>query len=119
MNAFVKKIVNVINHLVFTPPAPPWELAKFANHTLVRHTKGGLYLVVGQPTVFVLEHDRTPAYAYLMQDGRICIRTQLEFEDGRFTQVGKEEAETLWLAGDLDFIEKYFDQLNANCVVMV
>jgi hypothetical protein len=63
---------------------------KFAVGDEIRHIKsGGMYIVMGTPNEYVIEATREPAYAYLMPDGRICIRSQAEVEDGRF-----EEAET-------------------------
>jgi hypothetical protein len=62
---------------------------KFLEGTEVRHIKsGGIYLITGTPHEFVIEATREPAYAYLMPDGRTCVRSQAEMEDGRF-----EEAE--------------------------
>jgi hypothetical protein len=50
----------------------------------VIHAKGGEYVIEGLPDTYVLEHNRKPAYAYRMADGRVCVRAQDEMEDGRF-----------------------------------
>jgi hypothetical protein len=61
----------------------------FNINDVVCHKKtGGLYVVAGLPDEYVQEHDRQPAYAYRMKDGRKCTRCQTEFEDGRFELVG-------------------------------
>jgi hypothetical protein len=60
---------------------------KFRVGEEVRHTKGGIYIITGLPSEYVLEHSREPAYAYMMADGRICVRSQAEMEDGRFESV--------------------------------
>ena len=58
---------------------------RFGIGDIVRHLKTNhLYSVVGLPTDYVLEKSGEPAYAYRVDDGRICIRCQSEFEDGRF-----------------------------------
>jgi hypothetical protein len=63
---------------------------KFVVNDVVEHLKsGGLYVVAGLPTEYVIEATREPAYAYRMKDGRICIRCQSEFEDGRFAYRGR------------------------------
>lgn len=67
------------------PEIPVTYPMKFYAGCRVMHKKsGGIYHVVGLPNVYVLELTREPAYAYLMGDGRICVRGQKEFEDGRF-----------------------------------
>lgn len=57
---------------------------KFRIGQRVIHSKGGEYTIRGLPDKYVLEHNRKPAYAYEMADGRICVREQEEMEDGRF-----------------------------------
>ncbi len=58
---------------------------KFVVGSEIRHVKsGGMYIVLGTPNEYVIETTREPAYAYLMPDGRICVRSQAETEDGRF-----------------------------------
>jgi hypothetical protein len=61
---------------------------KFIVGDEIRHVKtGGMYIVMGTPNEYVIEATREPAYAYLMPDGRICIRSQVEMEEeGRFEQ---------------------------------
>lgn len=61
---------------------------KFVVGDEIRHVKtGGMYIVMGTPNEYVIEATREPAYAYLMPDGRICIRSQAEMEEeGRFEQ---------------------------------
>jgi hypothetical protein len=62
---------------------------KFQMNDVVEHLKtGGMYVVAGLPNEYVLENTREPAYAYRMADGRICVRSQVEFEDGRFEYRG-------------------------------
>ncbi|BDD79574.1 hypothetical protein [Burkholderia phage FLC9] len=65
---------------------------KFVINDVVEHVKsGGMYVVAGLPTEYVIEATREPAYAYRMKDGRICVRCQSEFEDGRFVYRGRAE----------------------------
>jgi len=65
---------------------------KFRINDVVEHIKsGGMYVVAGLPTEYVIEATREPAYAYRMADGRICVRCQSEFEDGRFEYRGRAE----------------------------
>jgi hypothetical protein len=67
---------------------------KFRMGEEVRHKKsGGIYIITGLPNEYVLEHSREPAYTYLMKDGRTCVRSQTEMEDGRFVSVS---AGTAW-----------------------
>lgn len=64
----------------------------FVINDVVEHVKsGGLYVVAGLPTEYVLENTREPAYAYRMKDGRVCMRCQTEFEDGRFVYRGRAD----------------------------
>lgn len=66
---------------------------KFVINDVVEHVKsGGLYVVAGLPMEYVLENTREPAYAYRMKDGRVCMRCQSEFEDGRFVYRGRAKA---------------------------
>jgi hypothetical protein len=68
---------------------------KFMINDVVEHVKsGGMYVVAGLPTEYVLENTREPAYAYRMADGRICVRCQSEFEDGRFEYRGRADGST-------------------------
>lgn len=62
---------------------------KFATGDEIRHNKSGcVYIVLGAPNEYVIEATREPAYAYLMPDGRICVRSQTETEEeGRFSEV--------------------------------
>lgn len=63
---------------------------KFMINDVVEHVKsGGMYVIAGLPNEYVLENTREPAYAYRMADGRICVRCQAEFEDGRFEYRGR------------------------------
>jgi hypothetical protein len=72
---------------------------KFLEGMELRHMKsGGIYLLTGTPHEYVIEATREPAYAYLMPDGRTCIRSQAEMEsEGRF-EVAEEGAAAAWLA---------------------
>lgn len=72
---------------------------KFMEGMELRHVKsGGIYLLTGTPHEYVIEATREPAYAYLMPDGRTCIRSQTEMEsEGRF-EVAEEGAAAAWLA---------------------
>jgi hypothetical protein len=68
---------------------------KFMINDVVEHIKsGGIYVVAGLPTEYVIEATREPAYAYRMKDGRVCIRCQSEFEDGRFEYRGRADGST-------------------------
>lgn len=72
------------------PEILPTEPFKFRINDVVEHIKtGGQYVVAGLPSEYVLENTREPAYAYRMADGRICVRCQKEFEDGRFKYRGR------------------------------
>lgn len=65
---------------------------KFAINDVVEHVKSkGMYVIAGLPNEYVLENTREPAYAYRMADGRICVRCQAEFEDGRFEYRGQAQ----------------------------
>lgn len=76
---------------------PAIGMFKFRLGEEVRHVKsGGIYIVTGLPSEYVLEHSREPAYAYLMVDGRICVRSQQEMEDGRFESVPEGAARAYW-----------------------
>ena len=74
---------------------------KFRSGDIVRHRKGGDYVVIG---TCVLEKGAEEAYLYRELGGaqRLWAREILEMEDGRFTLVGKEEVRvntrkaTLW-----------------------
>lgn len=72
---------------------------KFLEGQEVRHIKtGGIYLVTATPHEVVIEATREPAYAYIMPDGRTCIRSQAEMEeDGRF-ECAEPGAAKAWLA---------------------
>jgi hypothetical protein len=72
---------------------------KFLEGMELRHVKsGGIYLLTGTPHEYVIESTREPAYAYLMPDGRTCIRSQEEMEtEGRF-EIAEEGAAKAWLA---------------------
>ncbi len=72
---------------------------KFMEGMELRHVKsGGIYLLTGTPHEYVIEATREPAYAYLMPDGRTCIRSQTEMElEGKF-EVAEEGAAVAWLA---------------------
>ena len=53
-----------------------------------RHRKGGLYqeLMRGR-----LEKDLTPVVIYRAEDGSVWVRSEAEFDDGRFTRVTPRE----------------------------
>lgn len=75
---------------------------KFLEGTEVRHRKsGGIYLITGTPHEFVIEATREPAYAYLMPDGRTCIRSQAEMEeeleDGPRFEIAEPGAAIAWM----------------------
>ena len=61
---------------------------------LIHVKTGGRYKIVGLPANYVIEATREPAYAYLMPDGRVCIRCQKEMEDGRFIKANWESQNT-------------------------
>jgi hypothetical protein len=72
---------------------PEIGMFKFRLGEEVKHVKtGGIYIIVGLPNEFVIEATREAAYAYLMPDGRTCIRSQTEMEDGRFESAGQGAA---------------------------
>jgi hypothetical protein len=72
---------------------PEIGMFKFRLGEEVKHVKsGGIYIVCGLPNEFVIEATREAAYAYLMPDGRTCIRSQTEMEDGRFESAGQGAA---------------------------
>jgi hypothetical protein len=71
------------------PEIQPTLPFKFGINDVVEHVKsGGHYVIAGLPNEYVIEATREPAYAYRMADGRVCVRCQSEFEDGRFEYRG-------------------------------
>jgi len=72
---------------------------KFLEGMELRHVaSGGMYLLTGTPHEYVIEATREPAYAYLMPDGRTCIRSQTEMElEGKF-EIAEEGAAKAWMA---------------------
>lgn len=53
-----------------------------------QHRKGGLYQILHGHAV--IEMTMTPAVVYESQDGTIWVRPQLQFHDGRFTEIKQE-----------------------------
>lgn len=79
----------------FNKAALSWDdLSKFRRGNVVRHRKGGLYLILTVPAKNFLEATGTQAYSYLDASGDIWHRCEKEFDDGRFTLV----AENIYLA---------------------
>jgi hypothetical protein len=77
--------------------SPVTRTYKFVMGAEIRHVKsGGVYIITGLPNEYVIEATREAAYAYLMPDGRICIRSQTEMEDGRFEEA-EEGAAMTWV----------------------
>jgi len=80
-------LLQFIVILYYTVPRDPFNVStfKFYYGQKVKHVlTGGIYKIVGLPDEYVLANTRIPAYAYKMEDGRICVRSQIEMEDGRF-----------------------------------
>jgi len=57
----------------------------FKVHDLVRHKKGGLYVITEIPNYKKLEYCDSAFYEYVnLETGEVWLRRQDEFEDGRF-----------------------------------
>lgn len=61
----------------------------FSEGDLVRHRKGGYYIIVLTPADCIIEAGVRPAYAYRPKGelAPVWVRPQTEMEDGRFTLV--------------------------------
>lgn len=59
--------------------------SKFGTDDLVRHRKGGNYLIEGH---CLIESTRQDCYIYRGEDGCRWVRPVAEMEDGRFTRYG-------------------------------
>jgi hypothetical protein len=59
---------------------------RFLRDSYVRHRKGGVYKIRLTPVNVKLEATAEPAYVYEAEDGSIWCRSQVEMEDGRFTE---------------------------------
>lgn len=56
--------------------------AKYEPSWMIKHRKSGeVYTIALLPNKIVIESTREPAYGFIMSDGRICIRSQVEVED--------------------------------------
>jgi len=88
---------------------PVTETFMFRLGQEIKHVKtGAIYIVSGLPNQFVIEHTREPAYAYLMPDGRTCVRAQQFVEDGRFETAPAGASLEWWQSGTnfQDWLEK-------------
>jgi hypothetical protein len=62
--------------------------AKFEVGDKVRHTKGGVYLILKCPDERKLEYCQEAFYEYRSQDDNsIWVRRHSEMEDGRFSKI--------------------------------
>jgi hypothetical protein len=94
---------------------------KFNLHDIVMHYKGGTYYIVGTPDEYVIEATREPAYAYLMEDGRVCVRSQAEMESNleggevpRFARInppGIGIVDSAWMNKTREWIQAYHEKL--------
>lgn len=66
----------------------PQDLPLFPLRARIHHRNGGVYEIVGLPTVYRLESTGEPAYAYREVDGTtVWVRSAREMEDGRYERL--------------------------------
>ena len=73
--------------------------ARYMRDDFILHiASGGVYQIRDLPSECVLEHNRKPAYGYVLPDGRRCFRAQEEVEDQeRFARIDKALAAMILL----------------------
>lgn len=82
--------------------------AKFGTDDIVRHAKGGKYLIIMHA---LIEATGQNSYVYRDEDGCVWVRPVAEMEDGRFTRIGSYPNVNGFVRMELANLLDHFDGL--------